>query len=167
MPNWYTITAHTHNEIQWPTTAHHWHFVLQDDASCRQICHLSTPEGGIFFRKCNSFFRYPNLKKRYSKKLSWAWNPNFKLRIASWNISPPGSHSLTILSSSMQLLHRRETYGYLRLHEGFDIIASRTNRWFIFKSRPRWKCIRVTYDMLFPRLNILQNVYVFCCGVML
>lgn len=29
------------------------------------------------FRKCNSFFRSPNLKKKYSKKLSRAWNLNF------------------------------------------------------------------------------------------
>ena len=38
-----------------------------------------------FFRKCDSFFKSPNLKKKYSKKLSWTWNLNFKLRIV-WNI---------------------------------------------------------------------------------
>ena len=41
-----------------------------------------------FFRKCFSFFRSPNLKrKKYSRKLAWNfWNLNFKLRIAFWNI---------------------------------------------------------------------------------
>ena len=35
------------------------------------------PKGGFFFRKCNSFFKSPNLQnKKYSKKLSWAWNLN-------------------------------------------------------------------------------------------
>ena len=32
----------THNEIQFPTAARQWHFVLQD-VSHRQSCHLSTP----------------------------------------------------------------------------------------------------------------------------
>ena len=31
-----------------------------------------------FFRKCDSFFKFPNLQeKKYSKKLSWVWNLNF------------------------------------------------------------------------------------------
>ena len=47
MPNWYNInhptTLHSHNETQWPTAAPWWHFVLRD-VSCRQSCHLLTPQ---------------------------------------------------------------------------------------------------------------------------
>ena len=54
-----------------------------------------------FFQKLQwIFFRSPNLKKKYSKKLSWAWNLNilpitvkcewrdldFKLKVVFWNI---------------------------------------------------------------------------------
>ena len=30
----------------------------------------------ILFKKWDSFFKSPNLKKKYSKSLSWAWNLN-------------------------------------------------------------------------------------------
>ena len=30
-----------------------------------------------FFRKCDVFFKSPNLQKKYSKSLSWTWNLNF------------------------------------------------------------------------------------------
>ena len=42
---------------------------------------------GKFFPE--SVIRFSNLqisKKKYSKKLSWTWNLNFKLRIVFWNI---------------------------------------------------------------------------------
>ena len=57
-------------------------------------------KGGFFQKVRWIFFRSPNLKKKYSKKLSWAWNLNFppitvycnwrenlnfKLRIVFWN----------------------------------------------------------------------------------
>ena len=34
-------------------------------------------KGGFFQKVRWNFFRSPNLKKKYSKKLSWAWNLNF------------------------------------------------------------------------------------------
>ena len=55
------------------------------------ICCITNPaiKGG-FFRKWDSFFRPPNIPKKYSwawnlNKLIWAGISNFKLRIFFWN----------------------------------------------------------------------------------
>ena len=40
-------------------------------------------KGGFFSENAMCF---SNLQKKYSKKLSWTWNLNFKLRIVFWNI---------------------------------------------------------------------------------
>ena len=43
-------------------------------------------KGGFFSEIEMKFFQISRFRKKYSKKLSWAWNLNFKFRIVFFNI---------------------------------------------------------------------------------